>query len=255
LPPRENIPISAVASTIASPEAWRAYVDTCARTQGKLCGARLLETAATWEHSLKRKKVAAVLRKLADKLYPDDGYVAYYLARHFDYDANQPQRAFEYYKRAVEKLPNNPIVLKEYIMFLDLSLKDTQTLAKLLRDRKGDKRRGHVPFLRMEGPGVGALLCEASVSAKNTPGLELFGEQMWAKALRLAPLSDCVRTNWRIVYGAAPDTYPETHRDWDKLRMLISGGVQHEVGSHNQPAIRFLGNRLFRLTPRRNGTR
>mmetsp|Transcript_6568 Transcript_6568/g.8407 ORF Transcript_6568/g.8407 Transcript_6568/m.8407 type:complete len:204 (-) Transcript_6568:164-775(-) len=200
---------------------------------------------------MKRKKVATVLRRFADKLFPDDGYVAYYLARYLDYDANQPQRALEYYKRAIKLLPNNPIILKEYIMFLDLSMKDTKGLAKLLRERRTEHGKGLVPFLEMDGPGVGGLLCEASVSAKNSPGLEDFGDQMWAKALRLAPLSDCVRNNWQIINGESK-TYEEAHRYRDKVHMMISGGVQHEVGSHNQPAIRFLGDRRFNLVPRRS---
>lgn len=256
LPLGEELSPSAVGSTITSTEAWRDYVDSCVRTQGELCGARLLETAATWEHSMKRPQVAAVLRKLADKAYPNDGYVAYYMARYLDYDANKPQKAIGYYKKAVDLLPNNPIVLKEYIMFLDMSLKDEKALAKLLRERKARKGKGAaVPLLELEGSGVGVMLCEASISAKNSPGLQDFGDRMWEKALRLAPLSDCVRNNWPLVYGDNPNTYDQKHGDWEKLRLLIAGGVQQDVGSHNQPAIRFLGHRRFNLVPLRNGTR
>eukprot|EP00415_Alexandrium_ostenfeldii_P004842 UN4842 len=205
---------------------------------------------------MKRKKVAAAIRKLADKAYPNDGYVAYYLARYLDYDANQPQRALEYYKKAVELLPDNPLVLKEYIMFLDMSIKDQQAVAKLLRERKSRKAKGPTPLLELEGSGVGVLLCEASISAKNSRGLEDFGDKMWAKALRLAPLSECVRNNWPLIYGEEPaSSYEKTHSDWEKLRLMISGGVQHDVGSHNQPAVRFLGHCPFNMVPRRNGTK
>merc|ERR1719188_1468791 len=105
-----------------------------------------------------------------------------------------------------------------------------------------------MPFLEMEGPGVGVLLCEAAVSARNTRGLEKFGDKLWEKALRMAPLSECVKNNWAIIYGET-DIYDEKHSPWDKARMLAVGGLQHEVGSHHQPAIRFLGQRRFSLEP------
>merc|ERR1712113_244547 len=183
-------------------------------TQKSRCGPRLLETAATWEHGMKRKPVAATLRKMADKKFPDDGYVNYYLARYYDYDANQIQTALPYYKKAIKKLPNNALILKEYIMFLDMGLQDSAASSQLLRDRQKDK--GKIKgLLSLEGPGVGTLLCEAAIDAKQTKGLEGFGHAMWQKALRLAPLSSCVENNWQLYYGE-PNTYPQHHQVWDK---------------------------------------
>jgi len=250
LPEGRELSPSAVANILASAENWHDYVDECTRTQGPDCGARLLETAAAWEHGLKRKPVASTLRKLADKGFPEDGYVAYYLGRYLDYEANNAARAAGYYKRAVKLLPNNALIVKEYIMFLDMAMKDSKAIEKLLKDRRAERSSGATPFLAMEGPGVGSLLCEASVSAKNTRGLEKFGDEMWEKALRLAPVSECVKTNWQLIYGEQ-SSYTESHGPWDMVRFVVTGGIQHEVSSHHQPAVRFLGHRTFILEPMR----
>jgi len=238
---------SQIGDALGSMGAWRDYIDECTKTQKDLCGARLLETAATWQQSMKRKNVATVLRKLADKHFPDDGMVAYYLGRHLDYDASKPERAMAYYKKAVQKLPNNPIILKEWIMFLEETVKDTASAIKLLKERKkGNRRDGIKAFLEIEGAGVGVFLCEAAVTAKNAPGLEALADKIWAKAVRLAPLSSCIQHNWQIIYGNT-ESYEKLYTPWYRVKMLIKGGVQHEVGPKNQPAIRFLGERQFRI--------
>lgn len=237
---------SQIDNMLGSMEAWTDYIGECTKTQKELCGARLLEASATWQQSMKRKKVATVLRRLADKHFPDDGLVAYYLGRHLDYDASKPDKAIKYYKKAVEKLPNNPIILKEWLMFLEETVKDTASSIKILKDRKGKRRDGIRAVLEMEGAGVGSFLCEAAVTAKNAPGLGSLGDKLWAKAVRLAPLSSCVQHNWQLIYGDS-EGYDKLYTPWYKVWMLINGGVQHEVGPKNQPTIRFLGERPFRI--------
>merc|ERR1719401_3066605 len=133
-------------------------------------------------------------------------------------------------------------------MYLDIGVKDSKSIAKLMKNRQADRGDGRTPFLQMDGPGVAHLLCEAAVSALNTPGLKDFGDKMWAKAVRLAPLSDCVRNNWQLIYGE-PNNYEEKHRKWDKVWAMVTGGVNHEVGSHHVPAVRFQGDWSYLVVP------
>merc|ERR1719433_474743 len=241
---------SQIDSMLGSMEAWSDYLAECTRTSRDLCGARLLEAAATWQHSMKRKKVATVLRRLADQHFPDDGHVNYYLGRYLDYDASKPDRAIKYYEKAVQKFPNNPIILKEWIMFLEETLKDTARSTKLLKDRKKSGRAGITAALDMEGAGAASFLCEGAVTAKNAQGLGGLGDKMWAKAVSLAPLSSCVQHNWQLIYGEK-ESYDRLYTPWYRVRMLINGGVEHVVGPKNQPIIRFLGERPFRIAGNR----
>ena len=133
-------------------------------------------------------------------------------------------------------------------MFLDMVAQDKKTLSALVSAREKDRGPGYpLPFLELDGNGVGNLLCEASITAKQL-GSQKFGDAMWEKALRLAPLSTCVKNNWPLMYGK-PSSYDAKHGVWEKIRMMVHGGVQHEVTSRNEPAIRFQGNTKFRLMP------
>merc|ERR1712176_1313129 len=101
-----------------------------------------MEAAASWHHTLKQKEVASTIRGLAERRYGGKcGYVDYYSARFLDYDANRGQAAGERYARAVQALPNNPFIIKEYLMWLDMVAKDTKTIKKLLEERKGTKTK------------------------------------------------------------------------------------------------------------------
>mmetsp|Transcript_83968 Transcript_83968/g.225129 ORF Transcript_83968/g.225129 Transcript_83968/m.225129 type:complete len:85 (-) Transcript_83968:337-591(-) len=78
--------------------------------------------------------------------------------------------------------------------------------------------------------------------------MQNFSDAMWEKALRLVPLSNCIKNNWPMVYGE-PSSYDAKHGVWDKIHMMVHGGVHHEVTSRNEPAIRFQGNIRFLLMP------
>merc|ERR1711918_192220 len=120
---------------------------------------------------MKRQAVARTLRELAEKRFPDNGYVNYYMARHFDYEVEKPDLAFKYYKKAVKALPNNPLILKEYLLFLDMAVKDQNAIEKLLKERQAPKDAQVMPLLKLKGPGSSALFCEAAVSAKSFQGM------------------------------------------------------------------------------------
>eukprot|EP00929_Paragymnodinium_shiwhaense_P049967 TRINITY_DN25191_c0_g1_i1.p1 TRINITY_DN25191_c0_g1~~TRINITY_DN25191_c0_g1_i1.p1 ORF type:complete len:1054 (-),score=237.33 TRINITY_DN25191_c0_g1_i1:561-3722(-) len=241
-------------------DTWADYIQRCKKEQADLCGARLMELAATWQHSMKRPYVANTLRSLALKSFSGNGFVSYYYGRHLDYDAggDGAAQAAKYYAQALRAHPNNALVLKEYIMYLDMVAKDTTTLQKLLEERRGKQPaqdqeagakkggRGILPLLSLEGAGVAGLLCEAAVSAR-TLGMEAFGDAMWHKALRLGPFSDCIKHNWALVHEGK--NYTNVHSTWENVKLLFSGAVQHEVGSHNQPAVRFLGDTPVYVNP------
>eukprot|EP00928_Gymnodinium_smaydae_P068245 TRINITY_DN5131_c0_g6_i1.p1 TRINITY_DN5131_c0_g6~~TRINITY_DN5131_c0_g6_i1.p1 ORF type:complete len:1044 (-),score=95.90 TRINITY_DN5131_c0_g6_i1:35-3166(-) len=249
-PLRDNeLTASEVKTTLASADTWRSFVDTCARDQGDVCGPRLMEASATWHHGLKRPEVARTLRALTEKKFgKHNGYVAYYSGRYLDYDANMGNAAGERYAQAVRAFPNNPFILKEYIMWLDMVAKDTKTITQLLEERKGTKQRTGkpTPLLLLDGNIAGSLLCETAVSAR-TLGMKSFGDSLWARALDVAPFSECVKHNWPLI--EATRNISEVYTVWTQARLMLKGGVQHEVNSHNQPCARFLGDRPFLLNP------
>jgi hypothetical protein len=196
---------------------------------------------------MKRPQVASTLRKLAQKRFPDDAYVNYYAGRYADYDEQDSSaRVGELYERAIRTNQDNPVMLKEYIMWLDMVAKDSKKVSKLLEDRKAARPKPGrpLPLLLHSGVGAGALLCEASVSATQL-GMEKFGSAMWSRAKTLAPLSECVRNNWPLAEPGR--NYSDVYTPWVKFRMLFAGGLQHEVNSHNQPSARFLGDRPYLL--------
>merc|ERR1719272_840665 len=136
LPDDAEVKTPAVVSKLLEKRStWREYVDECVRTQ-PTCGARLVEAAAVWHHSLKREPVANTLRHFANDKFPEDGYVAYAIGRHLDYEAEKPERAGHYYEKAAQLLPNNSIILKEYLMWLDVVAKDPAKSKKLLEPRR-----------------------------------------------------------------------------------------------------------------------
>eukprot|EP00929_Paragymnodinium_shiwhaense_P031811 TRINITY_DN17746_c0_g1_i3.p1 TRINITY_DN17746_c0_g1~~TRINITY_DN17746_c0_g1_i3.p1 ORF type:complete len:736 (-),score=177.70 TRINITY_DN17746_c0_g1_i3:82-2289(-) len=240
-----------VSSLLVAPTTWQDHVERCAQEQGADCGPRLMETAAAWLQSMKRGNVAQTIRNLAIKRFPDDGYVNYYMARYLDYDAQQADRALPYYRRAVEKLPNNAIVLKEYLMFLEVALKDSSAVLKFIKDRQKDKGDS-LALLNLSGPAAANLLCEAAASAKQA-GLEAIADKLWEPALRGAPLSDCMKNNWPIMYPKGKQgkqaSFDDAHDKWTKIRLMFSGGVNHQVTPHNSPGIRFTGDRTFLTNP------
>jgi len=229
---------------------WREYVDECARTQ-PTCGPRLAEAAAMWHHGLKKSQVAITLRHMANDLFPEDGYVAYSIGRHLDYEVEKPDRAGHYYEKAAQLLPNNVGIVKEYLMWLDMVAKDPSKSRKLLearRSKAGKKRKssGPTPFLELEGAGSYEILCEAGVSAMQL-GLQEWGRAMWDKSVDMAPLSKCIENNWGFVHEKTP--YGEVFTKNVKVWHYITKGNIHELSPHHGPSVRFLGDQNFTLVP------
>jgi len=235
---------AAIKNALEEESTWDKYIEACASQQGESCAARLAENVATWYHGLKRPKVAHVLRTMMLKQFPEDGIAAYYMGRYLDFDAKRAQQAGKYYALAAEKLPDNPLVIREYLMWLDMEVKDTAKVKKLIERRQGKGK----PLLELSGPSVADLLCEAAASAKQL-GQEKFSQQLWAKTLRLAPLSKCVKNNWPLMHPGS--TFEESHSKWDLVRHLYRVGVPHDIGAHHGPAVRYLEARKYALSPTR----
>jgi len=241
---------AAVAKLLEKRSTWKEYVEECARSQ-PTCGPRLTEAAAVWHHSLKREQVGLTLRHMANDRFPADGYVAYAVGRHLDYEANKPERAGHYYEKAADLLPNNIGIVKEYLMWLDVVAKDTTKSRKLLEARKakaGQKRKASspTPFLELEGAGSYEILCEAGVSAMQL-GDQEWGQAMWDKAVRIAPLQKCIQNNWGFVHPNTP--YESVYTTEAKVWHYIKTGQIHEIAPHSSPSVRFLGDQNFTLVP------
>merc|ERR1712176_1573825 len=132
------------------------------------------------------------------------------------------------------------MVLKEYLMWLDMVAKDKQKLKALLERRTGK------PLLELEGFGVSALLCEASVSAQEL-GLKSLSQSFWKRAEAIAPLSECIKTNWPLI--RTDTTYENAHTPWAVFRAWAKAGVEHETGSKHSPAARWAEPRKYLLRP------
>merc|ERR1712232_540707 len=82
---------------------------------------------------------------------------------------------------------------------------DSGTVQKMLEQRMprsgkpGKNEKRPIPFTEMDNLiGAGNLFCEVSVSAKQQ-GIKKLSDELWARALKLAPLSQCVHNNWQLI--------------------------------------------------------
>lgn len=184
-----------VPTGIEDPRAWRPYLKRCARDEGEVCGGRIQELATMWSSKLKKHKIAEILTQFIEKELPRDGHAQYELARHKDYDLDKPDQAYQHYKAAYEALPNNPIVVREYLMFLDLAVKDMKALVVL-----ANSRRNSAPgILSLTELNDAHLACEAMPVALQTFKDAEWAEELWEIALQDGFGSTCVNNNWQII--------------------------------------------------------
>merc|ERR1740121_647085 len=179
--------------------------------------------------------------------FSEDGVVAYHMGRYLDYDMKKSREAGRYYEQAAQKFPNNAVLLKEYILWLDMEAKDPVKIKKLLKDRMGQGKSGGKPLLELTGGGVAELLCEAAASAKDAK-LADFSKKLWERSLQLAPLSKCVQNNWGLMHPG--QEFGKVFSLWDRAYAFVTAGVTHEVGPHHGPAVRHSAPRPYALEPR-----
>jgi len=239
----EPLPESEVSSKVQLTDkaAWTDFLTVCKSWGEEECGARLVELAAMWHHGVKKQSIARTIRSLAVENFPENGVVNYYQGRFLDYDANQGQQSGRWYTKAATLMPNNPIALKEYLMWVDMVAQDQQTMKRFLQLRMKDQGTNR-SLINLGDPH---LLCEASISA-TTVGLTKFGVKMWDEAYRLAPGSKCMRHNWQIKFQGA--NYSDVHSLWKQVSFI--GSISHVLESHHGPSLRYTGETPYIMSPR-----
>jgi len=173
---------------------WKPMLDRCIKTEPEVCGGRIAEMASMFHEKLGQQQLGKTLLQWVDENAPHDGVAQYLIGRHYDYVLNRPQDAKKYYEKAYELVPNNPVIVREYLMWLDVAQQDNRSLEALMRPRRysnGDR-------LSLVELGDASLACEASV-----PAMELFrdfdwAQDLWKVALREGASSDCVKNNWLL---------------------------------------------------------
>lgn len=187
-------------SSIKKMGAWRPMLEQCLEAEekyGEVCVARITEVGQMFHEKLKQPQVAEILLGWAKEHGADNGLVQYTIGRHLDYDHGRQDEAAKYYRQAYELLPNNPLIVREYLMWLDVERKDNRSLEALMRPRRWTKGSR----LSLVDLADAVLACEASVAA-----FELFrdldwSEELWRIATQYGIGSDCVKNNWPLNHG------------------------------------------------------
>eukprot|EP00397_Hematodinium_sp_SG-2012_P006707 GEMP01006742.1.p1 GENE.GEMP01006742.1~~GEMP01006742.1.p1 ORF type:complete len:926 (+),score=172.76 GEMP01006742.1:44-2779(+) len=96
---------------------WNHVADQCKEKQ--FCGGRLAEAAMAFDEKMRAKGAGVNLMEIVANRY-QDGISKYYQARYKDYNMNQTQGVAELYRQAWVSLPDNPLITKEYLLFLDM---------------------------------------------------------------------------------------------------------------------------------------
>jgi len=185
------------AASIEDIRAWKPMLDRCLKEEPEACVSRTAELASMFHAKIGQPKVAKALLGWVRQHVHNDGVAHYLLGYHLDYDLGQPKEAAGHYSKAIEHAPNNPLIVREYLMWLDVEAKDNRTLERLMRPRRATRgERSSLLDLRDV-----TLACEASITA-----LELFrdldwAEDLWEFATTEGIGSQCVKNNWPLHNG------------------------------------------------------
>ncbi|CAE7030692.1 PFK6 [Symbiodinium natans] len=157
------------------------------------CAARAADLALSFR-KMGQGKVSQVLFQWAEQHGSEDAAYQYIRGHHLDYDLDKSERAGPYYQRAYELDPNNPVFLKEYLMWLELIAKDNRSLVELLGPRRvRRKARKTLPEL-----GDPALACEASITTRELLQDHDWSRELWSYALENGVCNQCVENNWAL---------------------------------------------------------
>merc|ERR1712216_140648 len=149
------------ATSLTHLDAWKPMLKRCKKDEPDVCAPRIAELADMFHGKLKRPEIAKTLFKWALQDEPPHGQTQYIYGHHLDYDQDRPLESAQYYRRAYELSPNNPLIVREYLMWLDMIRKDNRSLESLMRTRRvtvGDR----LSFLDLRDAALG---CEAAVTA------------------------------------------------------------------------------------------
>eukprot|EP00427_Karlodinium_veneficum_P014295 CAMPEP_0169071002 /NCGR_PEP_ID=MMETSP1015-20121227/5425_1 /TAXON_ID=342587 /ORGANISM="Karlodinium micrum, Strain CCMP2283" /LENGTH=918 /DNA_ID=CAMNT_0009130055 /DNA_START=16 /DNA_END=2768 /DNA_ORIENTATION=- len=177
--------------------AWNPMLNQCQKDEPEKCGPRVAELALMWQSKLKKPRIADMLFKWALQAKPENGQTSFIYGHHLDYELQDNTNAIRHYQKAYELSPNNPVIVKEYLMWLDLVGKDNRTLERLLRTRRTGK--GEVlSLLDLRDAGLG---CEASVTAMQLMRDQDYADDLWEMAKREGIGNTCMKNNWPLHGG------------------------------------------------------
>lgn len=192
---------------VADLKTWEPMLQRCQKEEPLECAARAADLALAFR-KMGQMQVSQSLLRWAEAHGDEDGAFQYIMGHHLDYDLQQSQRAGPYYKRAVELESNNPVFVKEYLMWLELIAKDKRSLVQLLSPR----RAGSGAKRALSSLEDASLACEASVTAKELFQDLDWSRELWEYALENGPCNQCVDNNWPIHTSA--QSMREDVGDW-----------------------------------------
>lgn len=182
------------AHAIEDPAVWKPMLNRCQRDEPEACGPLIADLATMWYTRHKNPAISEFLFRWAEQAQPASGQTQYIIAHYYDYDLNKPQDAERYYKRAYELSPNNPLIVREYLLYQDLVKKDNRTVYNIMRTRKF-REGNQLSILDLRDA---ALACEASVSALQLMRDRDYADDLWDMARAEGAGNQCVKNNWPI---------------------------------------------------------
>merc|ERR1712079_694858 len=117
-------------------EVWQPMLDRCLEEEGDACLERTAELAAMFHSKLKKRDISDTLFTWVRQHGAHHGEVQFILGHHLDYNLKESSRAGDLYRKAHELSPNNPYIVREYLMWVDLEAQDNRTLESILRPRR-----------------------------------------------------------------------------------------------------------------------
>ncbi|CAK9009398.1 C-mannosyltransferase dpy-19 (Protein dumpy-19) [Durusdinium trenchii] len=139
----EEVPQTAKSGNVEDLKTWEPMLQRCQEEERRECSARVADLALAFR-KMGQSQVSKMLLRWAE-------------THHLDYDLQQSEKAGAYYRKAVELEPNNPVFVKEYLMWLEIVAKDQRSLVRLL----GPRRTATGAKLALTDLGDAALACEA----------------------------------------------------------------------------------------------
>ncbi|CAJ1383779.1 unnamed protein product [Effrenium voratum] len=245
---KEEVPREAKAGSVADLHTWEPMLKRCLEEEPEHCAARAADLALAFR-KMGQPKVTQTLLKWAEQHGSKDAAFQYIMGYHLDYNLDQSQRAGQYYQRASELEPNNPVFVKEYLMWLELIAKDNRTLVRFL----GPRRFSSEGLASLGALGCPALACEASVTARELFQDLDWSQELWSLALERGICNPCVGNNWAL--HAEGQSMRQDLGDWELLvsafwrRSMRSSmlGVAGNAGRYGHQARRV--NRTWSLKP------
>jgi hypothetical protein len=219
-----DAPTSGGDTPIASMKTWRPMLKRCMQEEPKVCPSRIAELAVMFLTKLSQQpKLGEALLSWVKENGANDGHSQYVIGRYYDQDRDQLKDAEPYYRRALALEPNNPLIIREYLMFFDVAMRDNRSLEALMRPRRWTRPDGPLSLLDL---GNSNLACEASVTAQELFRDHDWSEALWNLALEKGAASDCVKNNWQLRSGKI---MIEDIGAWAMFRNIF---LHHKLRSH-----------------------